>query len=85
MIGGRAADAGTGGIYYGLFSNNIQYAGGFIEQEDGPVMIAMLDGIVKTGLSFHLLMGESAVRKKEHPAGCSFLLFYSFASSASSV
>ena len=28
----------------GLFSNNIQYAGGFIEQEDGPVMIAMLDG-----------------------------------------
>ena len=27
----------------GLFSNNIQYAGGFIEQKDGPVMIAMLD------------------------------------------
>ena len=38
----------------GLFSNNIQYAGGFIEQEDGPVMIAMLDGIGMNGLYFHL-------------------------------
>ena len=36
----------------GLFSNNIQYAGGFIEQEDGPVMIGM------NGLYFHLYMGE---------------------------
>lgn len=43
----------------GLFSNNIQYAGGFIEQEDGPVMIiAMLDGIGMNGLYFHLYMGE---------------------------
>lgn len=58
MIGDRAADAGTGGIYYGLFSNNIQYAGGFIEQEDGPVMIAMLNGIGMNGLYFHLYMGE---------------------------
>ena len=69
----------------GLFSNNIQYAGGFIEQEDGPVMIAMLDGNGMNALYFHLYMGEQAVIKKEHPAGCSFLLFYSFASSASSV
>lgn len=58
MIGGRAADAGTGGIYYGLFSNNIQYAGGFIEQKDGPVMIAMLDGTGMNALYFHLYMGE---------------------------
>ena len=42
----------------GLFSNNIQYAGGFIEQEVGPVMIAMLDGICMNGLYFHLYMGE---------------------------
>ena len=42
----------------GLFSNNIQYAGGFIEQEDGPVMIAMLDGSGMNGLYFHLYMGE---------------------------
>ena len=42
----------------GLFSNNIQYADGFIEQEDGPVMIAMLDGIGMNDLYFHLYMGE---------------------------
>ena len=42
----------------GLFSNNIQYAGGFIEQEDGRVMIAMLDGIGMNGLYFRLYMGE---------------------------
>lgn len=42
----------------GLFSNHIRYAGGFIEQEDGPVMIAMLDGIGMNGLYFHLYMGE---------------------------
>lgn len=42
----------------GLFSNNIQYAGGFIEQKDGPVMIAMLDGTGMIGLYFHLYMGE---------------------------
>ena len=42
----------------GLFSNNIQYAGGFIEQEDGPVMIAMLDGTGMNALYFHLYMGE---------------------------
>mgnify|MGYP004544484043 FL=1 len=42
----------------GLFSDNIQYAGGFIEQEDGPVMIAMLDGIGMNGLYFRLYMGE---------------------------
>ena len=36
----------------GLFSNNIRYAGGFIEQEDGPVMIAMLDG---TGMTVYRL------------------------------
>lgn len=42
----------------GLFSNNIQYAGGFIEQKDGPVMIAMLDGIGMNGLYFRLYMGE---------------------------
>ena len=41
----------------GLFSNNIQYAGGFIEQEDGPVMIAMLDAGMN-GLYFRLYMGE---------------------------
>ena len=40
----------------GLFSNNIRYAGGFIEQEDGPVMIAMLTGM--NGLYFRLYMGE---------------------------
>lgn len=42
----------------GLFSNNIQYADGFIEQADGPVMIAMLDGIGMNGLYFHLYIGE---------------------------
>lgn len=42
----------------GLFSNNIQYAGGFIEQEDGPVMIAMLDGTGMNALCFRLYMGE---------------------------
>ena len=42
----------------GLFSNNIQYADGFIEQEDGPVMIAMLDGNGMNALYFHLYMGE---------------------------
>lgn len=42
----------------GLFSNNIQYADGFIEQEDGPVMIAMLDGNGMNGLYFRLYMGE---------------------------
>ena len=36
----------------GLFSDNIQYAGGFIEQEDGPVMIAMLDGTGMNALYF---------------------------------
>ena len=42
----------------GLFNNNIQYADGFIEQKDGPVMIAMLDGIGMNGLCFRLYMGE---------------------------
>ena len=42
----------------GLFSNNIQYADGFIEQEDGPVMITMLDGIGMNGLYFRLYMGD---------------------------
>ena len=42
----------------GLFSNNIRYAGGFIEQEDGPVMIAMLDGTGMNALYFCLYMGE---------------------------
>ena len=42
----------------GLFSYNIQYAGGFIEQKDGPVMIAMLDGTGMNALYFHLYMGE---------------------------
>lgn len=37
---------------------DIPTAGGFIEQEDGPVMIAMLDGIGMNGLYFHLYMGE---------------------------
>lgn len=42
----------------GLFSNSIQYAGGFIEQEECPVMIAMLDGTGMNGLCFRLYMGE---------------------------
>lgn len=42
----------------GLFSNNIQYADGFIEQEDGPVMIAMLDGTGMNALYFRLYIGE---------------------------
>ena len=42
----------------GLFSNNVQYAGGFIKQEGDPVMIAMLDGIGMNALYFHLYMGE---------------------------
>ena len=42
----------------GLFSNYIRYAGGLIEQEDGPVMIAMLDGTGMNALYFHLYMGE---------------------------
>lgn len=41
-----------------VMSNNIQYAGGFIEQEDGPVMIAILDGTGMNALYFHLYMGE---------------------------
>ena len=40
-----------------VMNNNIQYAGGFIEQEDGPVMIAM-DGTGMNALYFHLYMGE---------------------------
>ncbi len=39
-------------------SNNIKYAGTFIEQEDGPVMVAMLDGTGMNALYFHLYMGE---------------------------
>ena len=42
----------------GLFSNNFRDAGGLIDQEDGAVMIAMLDGTGMNGLYFHLHMGE---------------------------
>ena len=50
----------------GLFSNNIQYTGGFIEQEDGPVMIAMLDGTGMNAAEVTLLpQTEDADEAKE--------------------
>lgn len=36
--------------------NDIKYAGTFIEQEDGPVMVAMLDGTGMNALYFHLVI-----------------------------
>ena len=49
----------------GLFSNNIQYAGGFIEQEDGPVMIAILDHQVNAAEVTLLPQTEDADEAKE--------------------
>ena len=41
-----------------IMSNDFKYAGTFIEQEDGPVMVALLDGTGMNALYFHLYMGE---------------------------
>lgn len=41
-----------------IMSNDSKYAGTFIEQEDGPVMVALLDGTGMNALYFHLYMGE---------------------------
>lgn len=36
--------------------NDIKYAGSFIEQDDGPVMVALLDGTGMNALYFHLVV-----------------------------
>ena len=36
--------------------NDTKYAGSFIEQDDGPVMVAMLDGTGMNALYFHLVV-----------------------------
>ena len=38
-----------------IMSNDTKYAGTFIEQEDGYVLVAMLDGTGMNGLYFHLM------------------------------
>ncbi|MDY5334388.1 MAG: hypothetical protein SPG84_05835 [Vescimonas sp.] len=36
--------------------NDIKCAGSFIEQDDGPVMVALLDGTGMNALYFHLVV-----------------------------
>ena len=39
-----------------IMDNDTKYAGSFIEQDDGPVMVAMLDGTGMNALYFHLVI-----------------------------
>lgn len=39
-----------------IMDNDTKYAGSFIEQDDGPVMVAMLDGTGMNALYFHLVV-----------------------------
>ena len=66
--------------------NDIKYAGSFIEQDDGPVMVALLDGTGMNALYFHLVVeGKALKRKKEAPGGCFFFCLYSSSSGVASL